>query len=304
MSSLNVHDINGISTYGNEVRIPSGSNLNVQGEIDAGTVDIANRLDLPVWTDQTRPSNPATGTIGYNNDTNNVKRMEFYDGNDWVEIGKQQIMGLPVTNGLVAWMDGDTWDASANQWLDKSGNNNHTSNTVGSVAVQSHSGGNGAQGTFNYIYGNTNAGVRITNGWNNGNNYTFFHITRYTGGSRGRIWQGLSGNWLSGHWGSRRGVFYHEGWLNSTSQGTLDNWVQCTDSRSLVRINRATGSWTGGGNYSPNGVAINNAGSGGCCNANERSDWACAVIILYDRTLSEGEMSTMENFLFNVYKVS
>ena len=77
MSSLNVHDINGISTYGNEVRIPSGNSLNVAGELDVGTVDINSRLDLPVWTNATRPSNPATGTMGYNDDPDDTKRMEY-----------------------------------------------------------------------------------------------------------------------------------------------------------------------------------------------------------------------------------
>ena len=302
MSSLSVHDINGISTYGNEVRIPSGSNLNVQGEIDVTTLDINTRLDLPVWTNSTRPSNPAIGTMGYNNDTNETKRMEFYNGTEWVEIAKQEIMSLPVTTGLQAWFDGDSWSSSNNRWEDKSGNNNHTSNTTGTITKGNWTGGNGASASFPYIYGNTSSGVRITNGWNNGGNYTFFHVTRYTGGSRNRIWQGLSGNWLSGHWASRRAVFYHEGWLNSGSQGTLDNWVQCTDSRSLVRYNRGANQWSSGGNYSPNGVAINNAGSGGCCNSNERSDWACAEVILYNRTLSTDEMLQVENYLYNIYR--
>ena len=95
MSSLNVHDINGISTYGNEVRIPSGSSLNVQGDLDVGSIDVGTRLELPVWTDATRPSNPALGTIGYNDDNNNVKRLEFYDGNDWVEVTKQKFYLFP-----------------------------------------------------------------------------------------------------------------------------------------------------------------------------------------------------------------
>ena len=86
MSSLNVHDINGISTYGNEVRIPSGSNLNVVGEVDAATVDISTRLDLPVWTNATRPANPAIGTMGYNNDANETKQMEFYNGTAWTSL--------------------------------------------------------------------------------------------------------------------------------------------------------------------------------------------------------------------------
>ena len=304
MSSLNVHDINGISTYGNEVRIPSGNSLNVAGELDVGTVDINSRLDLPVWTNATRPSNPATGTMGYNDDPDDKKRMEFYNGTEWVEINRTEIMSVPVTTGLVAWMDGDSWSASNNRWEDKSGNNNHTSNTVGTVQKGTWTGGSGASNTFSYIYGDTNAGVRITNGWNNGNNYTFFHITRYTGGSRGRIWQGLSGNWLSGHWNGRRRVYYHQGWLNSSNQSPLDNWLQTTDSRSLVRANRGANQWSSGGNYSPNGVAINNAGSGGCCNANERSDWACATILLYNRTLSTDEMLQVENFLYDIYKFS
>ena len=213
-------------------------------------------------------------------------------------------MSVPVTTGLVAWMDGDSWSSANNRWEDKSGNNNHTSNTVGTVQKGTWTGGSGASNTFSYIYGDTNAGVRITNGWNNGNNYTFFHITRYTGGSRGRIWQGLSGNWLSGHWNGRRRVYYHQGWLNSSNQSPLDNWLQTTDSRSLVRANRGANQWSSGGNYSPNGVAINNAGSGGCCNANERSDWACATILLYNRTLSTDEMLQVENFLYDIYKFS
>ena len=298
MSSLNVHDINGISTYGNEVRIPSGNSLNVAGELDVGTVDINSRLDLPVWTNATRPNNPATGTMGYNDDPDDTKRMEFYNGTEWVEINRTEIMSVPVTTGLVAWMDGDSWSSANNRWEDKSGNNNHSSNTVGTVQKGTWTGGSGASNNFSYIYGDTNAGVRITNGWNNGNNYTFFHITRYTGGSRGRIWQGLSGNWLSGHWNGRRRVYYHQGWLNSSNQSPLDNWLQTTDSRSLVRANRGANQWSSGGNYSPNGVAINNAGSGGCCNANERSDWATAEIIVYNRTLSETEMILVENYLY------
>ena len=303
MSSLNVHDINGISTYGNEVRIPSGSNLNVVGEVDAATVDISTRLDLPVWTNATRPANPAIGTMGYNNDANETKQMEFYNGTEWVNIDKTEIMGLPVTTGLTVWMDGDTWNSGSNRWDDKSGNNNHSSNTVGTVTKGTWTGGSGASNTFSYIYGNTNAGVRVTNGWNNNNDYTFFHITRYNGGSRNRIWQGLSGNWLSAHWAGRRGVFYHNGWLNSSNQGTNTDWIQATDSRQLCRWNRGSGRYTGGGNLSPNGIAINNAGSGGCCNANERSDRATAEVIVYNRTLSEDEMILVENYLYNKYRV-
>ena len=97
-------------------------------------------------------------------------------------------------------------------------------------------------------------------------------------------------------------MFYHEGWLNSGSQGSLDDWIQCTDTRGLVRINRGASQWTGGGNYSPSGVAINNAGSGGCCNNSERSNWATAFVAVYDRTLSSSEYQQIENYVYNTYQ--
>ena len=40
MSSLSVHDIQGITTFNNTVRIPSGHKLSMEGE-----------LKLPTWTD-------------------------------------------------------------------------------------------------------------------------------------------------------------------------------------------------------------------------------------------------------------
>ena len=97
-------------------------------------------------------------------------------------------------------------------------------------------------------------------------------------------------------------MFYHEGWLNSGSQGSLDDWVQCTDTRSLVRINRGASQWTGGGNYSPSGVAINNAGSGGCCNSSERSNWATAFVAVYDRTLSSSEYQQIVIYVYITYQ--
>lgn len=38
MSTLSVHDIQGIAAYGNEIRIPTGSSLNVVGDATVGTV--------------------------------------------------------------------------------------------------------------------------------------------------------------------------------------------------------------------------------------------------------------------------
>ena len=276
------------------------NNMDVNGTLEVDSFSgLSQGFQLGSFQNNNRPTGIGAGTIIWNDEEGEV---QVWNGSDWINIAKKTVTGLAVTAGLKVWYDGDSWSSSENRWLDKSGNNNHSQNTVGAVTKATWAGGNGGNNTnWSYIYGDTNAGVRIGY-WPSGSDYTFLHFTRYTGSSRSRIWQGTSGNWLSGHWSSRRGVFYHEGWLNSGSQGSLDDWIQCTDTRSLVRINRGANQWTGGGNFSPSGVAINNAGSGGCCNSSERSNWATAFVAVYDRLLSSSEYQQIENYIYNTYQ--
>ena len=55
MSTINVHDIQGLSTYANNVRLPNGHQLRIDGTIK-----------MPEWTVSTRPASPETGQIGWN----------------------------------------------------------------------------------------------------------------------------------------------------------------------------------------------------------------------------------------------
>lgn len=254
-------------------------------------------LVLPKWTTAERPSNPELGFTGYNVEQD---VWEIYNGSQWEAVdGEYTTLLPPVTSGLTVFMTGDSWDSGSNSWKDLSGNGNDSSGTSGTVTVSSWTGGSGANGSFKYISGNTGAGVAITNGWPNGADYTFFHITRYTGGSRSRIWQGKSGNWLSGHWGGGSGKFYHNGWMSSSGTDYYGNdWFITMDQRSNVRTNRGTHSFTSGGNYSPDGIGINAQAAGSCC-PGEVSDWATAVIIVYDRALSSTEYQEVEDFLYN-----
>jgi hypothetical protein len=57
------------------------------------------------------------------------------------------------------------------------------------------------------------------------NDFTICSMTRYTGGSYGRILDGVGCNWLHGHWQGNRGVAYYDGWLASSSRGTLTDWL-------------------------------------------------------------------------------
>lgn len=270
-----------------------------------GRITVASRINftqakglvLPKWTSSTRPASPELGYTGFNTEQD---VWEIFNGGQWEAIDGNYGASLPpVTSGLTVFMTGDSWNAGSNSWEDLSGNGNNSSGTSGTINNPTHSGGSGANGTFKYISGNTGAGVAITNGWNNGNDYTFFHITRYTGGTRGRIWQGKSSNWLSGHWSNGSGRFYHQGWMSSSSTNYhQDNWFITMDQRSLVRTNRGANTFTGGGNYSPNGVGINAQASGSCCSG-ETSDWATAVIAVYNRALSSSEYQQVEDFLYN-----
>ena len=86
MSTINVHDIQGLSTYSNNVRLPNGHQLRVDGTIK-----------LPEWTVSTRPASPETGQIGWNQE---LARFEGYTGNDWVAIGDEKPDGSSADKAL------------------------------------------------------------------------------------------------------------------------------------------------------------------------------------------------------------
>lgn len=82
----------------------------------------------------------------------------------------------PVTSGLWAYMHGGTFDASAKQWLDISGNNNHANVTRGTVTTASETRGNASVW---YVRGTKNDGIKYLTMAFNMSNYTLFHITRW-----------------------------------------------------------------------------------------------------------------------------
>ena len=71
MSTLSIHDIQGISAFNNTVRVPVGHKL-----------EVAENLKIPVHTNSTRPTG-AIGTLGFNSEGG---ELEIYDGTSWVSI--------------------------------------------------------------------------------------------------------------------------------------------------------------------------------------------------------------------------
>ena len=188
---------------------------------------------------------------------------------------------VPITNGLVGWYKGEEWNGTS--WPDLSGNGNNCTTKRGTISIAGR-----------YIYGGTGDGLQFPSSILP-STYTLFHVTKYNGPSRTRIFDGVAANWLSGFHGGDTRVAYHEGWLTDTSRtDSTDPYsevvISC-DQKSLYRAN--------GIDYTINSVtgvstqiSINYGAS-----ANQYSDWACAEVIVYNRELSLSEIQTVESYL-------
>jgi hypothetical protein len=206
----------------------------------------------------------------------------------------------PVTgvSGLYQWLTPESYSGGSS-WTDASGSSRTftLSGAYSKVDVT----GNGSTKTISALQGTTStrsnalgSGYAFTGvaGASTGN-FTLFHVARYRGGSRERIWTGISSNWLSGFWGNASGVQYHEGWLSEGDKHG-DNWVISSDQHNLYRSNGVTRGTSGNGNYNT-AVDINNQ---------EASDFHLAEVILYNRALTLSEIQAVEGYLSTKYGIA
>jgi hypothetical protein len=126
--------------------------------------------------------------------------------------------------------------------------------------------------------------------------YTLFHVAKYVGPTRGRIFNGTNSNWLSGFHSNKSGVAYHNTlWITQNTNNVHgDNWVISSDQGSLYRslgVNRTVATGGGSTTLSINGTNI----------TNEPSDWAVSEVIVYDRELSTSEIEQVESYLYQKY---
>ena len=128
-------------------------------------------------------------------------------------------------------------------------------------------------------------------------NFTFCHVARYSGSARGRIFAGVTGNWLSGYWGSSAGVAHPEAWITSSSGANDTNWrVMCHTggttsgfrSNGVVRTT-VTSNTTG----LPANITINLQGSRTA--PGDQTDWEVAEFVIYSGILNTFQIETIEN---------
>jgi hypothetical protein len=170
-----------------------------------------------------------------------------------------------------------------------------------------------ASKTLPVLYGSSTAGIDFPSGVLP-STYTLFHLTRYNNNTYGgRIFTGRTQNWLSGHWNSRQGIAFHQGWLQNYSDyypypsGT-PQWLLSTDQNSVLRsltMNHALfGSLPAD---SPAGyygitydsqIALHRPDYEPCTGG-----WANQMTIVYNRTLTTKEMQQVEDYIATRFKV-
>jgi hypothetical protein len=128
--------------------------------------------------------------------------------------------------------------------------------------------------------------------------FSFFFVSRQTGGTNGRVFTG-DGNTLYGYWGGSEKQLYMEGWISGPGGYSPDTaW----DIISIVR--QSTGAtvmyWNGSlvASAGSSGAGFQNfyINTGGCCGT-ERSDAQVAEVLVYNTTASSDDRQKVEGYL-------
>ena len=157
------------------------------------------------------------------------------------EVVKQEVTedtpsvsGPKDVSGLVGWYDADSWDKKGNKWTDKSGKNNHVTEIKGEPDVDTDK-------NIKFLFGGKKVGMRFPQAvFTTGKKYTMFHVAKYNGEYKGRIFDGINDNFLSGFWYGRTGGVAHRGgsgWITHRNSEKDDGWVLSTDMKNVYRKN-------------------------------------------------------------------
>lgn len=182
-------------------------------------------------------------------------------------------------------------------WVDSSGNARNTQSGRISgqpTLVTTIENQNASTVSFKAVQGTTSDSLRFDNPVFSDGNYTLFHVSRYTGGSNGRIVTTDYSNWLSGHWNNNSGVAYHNGWVTPVQDLHSTDWLISTDFEYAYRSNGVErGSGAGDRMLPP--LVVNNG---------ENSNFQIAEIVIFDRKLSTSEIESVERYLSTRYGIA
>ena len=188
-----------------------------------------------------------------------------------------------------------TSSAAADKWNDISGAGNHCTEVKGSLKK-----------TNSYVYGNSTDGFRFPKATMGADNvYTLFYIARYNGIDRGRIFDGVDSNWLSGFHNNNTGIAHHGNWLaypgkDYSIHGQV--WFQGTDQNDVFRSNGISMVTNASHNGTTSQITVNHGEYTPHTNGHsEVSDWAIKEVLIYNRKLSAEEIVKVEQYLEFTY---
>mmetsp|Transcript_20911 Transcript_20911/g.46445 ORF Transcript_20911/g.46445 Transcript_20911/m.46445 type:complete len:878 (-) Transcript_20911:59-2692(-) len=199
------------------------------------------------------------------------------------------------------WLTAENFLPKQNVWINKgTGPNIQNVVTSGKAHMELIS-GDGAISPLVAMTGGTSTTLRF--GRVVPRQYTICSLTKYTGNRyRGRILQGAGVNWLHGHWASRKGVAYYNGWKTQHSARrslTRNNdWsAVCGKSYGRAPYNllvdgKPQGIATTNNQYPHGGLYVNGGAFG-----NEKSAFAIGDIMIWDTPLSNFHMKKAMDYL-------
>jgi hypothetical protein len=209
------------------------------------------------------------------------------------EEDEEEVVPSPIENGLIGVYTGES--LTDKSWVDLSGYNNDAEN-IGSYKA--------------YIsFGNNNE-IAVVKG-NPGSKiifppsilpeiYTLISVARYTDTQRGRIFDGMTKNWLSGFWGEGTN-FYHEGWVSSMNGNGKpgNNWI--------INIDTGDSVWSNGKDITSNSnltISDRLTINAGFHKERESSSFEVAYVAVFDRRLTKLEIKEYNEWLSQLFNIT
>ena len=191
-----------------------------------------------------------------------------------------------------AWYREGEFDLDQNIWPDARGSNHAILSGPGLFELRKK--GHGAFGEVVALQGTTSS--KIDFGRVIKDKFSICSVTRYTGGTMGRILQGKEKKWLHGDYYGKRGVAYYNGWKTSDAKNSkvATNWVVMCGTNGGSQLKLANGFDVGTKTGGSGGVTLQvNQGA----HAGEKSDFAIAEVVVWDRGLTSQEMHEASRYL-------
>lgn len=244
-----------------------------------------------------------------------VKNTLFAVSACLVMAGVSQAANVPVTNGLVLWLDAadaatvivDPIDGGVVQWTDKSGLNNNAAQftpvnrpDVNATALN---------GLPAIRFDGVDDGMSIADSLSLQREYTVFTIDQYYGPTQGRSLQSREAgvNWLTGKW-SGGNSHYSEGWVTATNSNIAGTNIPAIgeavgnngSSRYYIDgTNRTQGAAVNTGPNVPGRLGIGTNGA-----FVELSNLDISEIVIFDRALTKTERHDVGSYLADKWGIA